>query len=657
MTTVATHTLGRRAMNRVTRERFRRHCRPLPRLSGSQHAERYRVLSPEATANHGPWRNDMAPYLAPMMDAICDRTTQEVTIVAPSQSGKSELILNGMLYFIHQEPSPIIVVQPTVETGESFSKDRFAPMIRDCRVLRALIREVRSRDSANTILSKAYPGGQTDIVGANAPSGLAMRPKRVVFLDERDRHPASAGSEGDVKAIVRARTRSYRKRRKVVEVSSPTNEEESLIWPSYLEGTQEQVLLVCPLCCHAQVPAFERLKFQTNAEGQVVPASVFYACEACEGELPASQQGPIKRVLQLSPPKPAKKPHKRSFRVHGIMAAFHDWVEICQEFVTANGELDPSRRAHLLMAFFNTTLGELYKDTRTETAKSALLARAKRYDGGSGDEPVRFQVPREAGIITAGWDLQHDRGEAVIRAWGVGETSWLIERVVLRGDTSQPEWWAALDEFRQTRTWRHEGGASMQVRSMCIDAGDGTHSKAVYSYCAPRLGQHVFAIKGSSNPSAPMVPLKHTKVKPGRLYVIGVNAIMDRLYRRLGMVAPGPGFLHLNEYADEEYARQLLSMRRVLNEKTRKRTWQGTPGIPNEVADAEGYAYEALLLGPVPVSSLAAEVERVIADGARITAERTTPKPTEKAMPTAAAPRPTSRPTSWLPRKGGGWLG
>jgi phage terminase large subunit GpA-like protein len=197
--TARSHVLGRRALNRVTRERFRRHCRPLPKLTMSEHAARYRVLSPEATANHGRWQNEVVPYMVPIMDAIGDRVTQEITVIAPSQSAKTEgCVLNPILYFIHQEPSPILVVQPTVETAESFSKDRVASMIRDTDVLRKLVGPARSRDSNNTILSKQFPGGQLDITGANAPTGLAMRPKRVVLLDERDRHPRSAGTEGDV---------------------------------------------------------------------------------------------------------------------------------------------------------------------------------------------------------------------------------------------------------------------------------------------------------------------------------------------------------------------------------------------------------------------------------------------------------------------------
>jgi len=647
-TALVTHPAGRTALNRVTRDRFRRHCRPLPRLSMSQWAEKYRVLSPEATANHGPWRNDIAPYLVTIMDALSDRATQEVTFVAPSQSGKSEVLLNAMGYFMHQEPSPMIVVQPTTETGEAFSKDRIAPMLRDASVLGRLVGAARSRDSQNTIASKTYPGGQLDIVGSNAPSGLAMRPKRFVALDERDRHSANAGGEGDVKRIVYARTRSYQRRRKVYEVSSPTDDETSLIWPSYLEGTQEVYEVPCPACGLFQTLEFERLKWSVDDAGKVDPTTVRYQCAGCETAIPPTKRGAMLRGGRWRATAVPRVPHKRSFWLHGLCAAFALWEEVAQEFVSANSQSDPAKRSTQLRAFFNTTLGVLFKDQQAETAKAALMARARRYDGGAGDDPMRFHVPREAAILTAGVDVQHDRFEVIVRAWGVGETSWLVERAILRGDTMQAATWHALDDYRTTRTWTHESGLPLKIRSMTVDAGDGAMSKRVYEYCAPRLAQHVYAIKGSSNETAPLIPAKPTKVKPGRLYVVGVNGAMDVFSRRLNADTVGTGYVHLNDYASEDYVTQVLSMRRTINPKTRKRRWEATPGVRNEAADCEVYAYLALLLGPVPVASLAGEVERVNVAGAalqRPVAAETTPTP-------APTPKPTG---TWLPRRSGGW--
>jgi phage terminase large subunit GpA-like protein len=108
-----------------------------------------------------------------------------------------EILNNTIGYFAHYDPSPVLLIQPTVEMAEAWSKERFAPMIRDTAVLRPLFADPRSRDSGNTLRHKDFAGGYVAVIGANAPSGLAMRPIRVVLADEVDRYPLSAGTEGD----------------------------------------------------------------------------------------------------------------------------------------------------------------------------------------------------------------------------------------------------------------------------------------------------------------------------------------------------------------------------------------------------------------------------------------------------------------------------
>lgn len=633
--TVATHPTGRAALNAEFRRRFRAHCRPRPRLTMSEWAERYRVI------NGAPWRNDTAPYLAPIMDAISDPAVQEVVFVAPSQSGKSEVIINTLGYFVHQEPSPQLLVQPTVEMGERFSKERLALTIRETPALAERIRDAKSRDSGNTMTSKSYPGGQLDIVGANAPAGLAMSPKRVVLLDERDRHPKSAGTEGDVKAIAKARTRKWRHRRKMVEVSSPTDEESSLINPSYQEGTRQTITFQCPQCGERQTPTFAALKWETLPTGEVDAGTVHVVCvSGCR--LGLEDEADVKRSAWPSEPQRAKVPHKVSFWLHGLLAAFHSWLEIAGEFVAANGDPDPASRAQRLRAFFNTTLGELYRDKAFESRASALLSRAKPYDGGDPDAERRFDVPAWVGRITVGVDVQHDRLECGVWGWGIGQQAARLAHVVIVGDVQTAEPWERLTTWRRT-TWRHEAGATMGAHAVAIDAGDGATAAVVYRYCSGKLGERVYAVKGSNNPEAPPLPKKPTPVKGGRLFVIGVNGLTERWMRRLDANQPGPGYIHLNETTTEDWVRQFTGMERVVDPKTRKRRWQARKGQRVEVIDCANYALAALELSTRD-DELVEAVEAM-----RVAGERAKAPKTEA----PAAPAKTALPSAWLPRTGG----
>ena len=157
-----------------------------------------------------------------MMDAISDPNISTVVFMSGAQVGKTEVLLNAIGFYICHDPSPILVMQPTLSMGQSFSKDRLAPMIRDTPSLTNKVRDARSRDANNTTLHKGFPGGHITIAGSNSPSSLASRPIRIVLADEIDRYPPSAGSEGDPVSLARKRSATYhscsRARRQLQEI-------------------------------------------------------------------------------------------------------------------------------------------------------------------------------------------------------------------------------------------------------------------------------------------------------------------------------------------------------------------------------------------------------------------------------------------------------
>ena len=130
---------------------------PPPVLTVSQWADRYRRLSAESAAEPGQWNTDRAPYQREIMDAVNDPVCEDVVIMSSAQVGKTEIVNNIIGYHISYDPAPILVVQPTIEMGQTFSKDRLAPMIRDTPALSDKVWDVKARTSGNTILHKAFP--------------------------------------------------------------------------------------------------------------------------------------------------------------------------------------------------------------------------------------------------------------------------------------------------------------------------------------------------------------------------------------------------------------------------------------------------------------------------------------------------------------------
>ena len=160
---------------------------PPESLTVDEWADKHRRLSPESSAEAGPWRTKRTPYLEEPMRAFTDPKVHKIVMVAASQVGKSELELNIIGYIIDQDPGSILYVHPTIDDARKFSRLRVAPMIRDSKPLKAKVHDVKAKDSGNTILQKSFPGGMLTLTGSNSASALASTPARYIIGDERDR--------------------------------------------------------------------------------------------------------------------------------------------------------------------------------------------------------------------------------------------------------------------------------------------------------------------------------------------------------------------------------------------------------------------------------------------------------------------------------------
>ena len=231
---------------------------PPPDLTVSEWSDRYRVLSAESSSEAGQWRTDRAPYQKEIMDAANDHRINTIVFMKSAQVGATEILNNIVGYFIDQDPSPTLVLQPTLAMAQAWSKDRLANMIRDSERLRTKVKDPKSRDSGNTVLSKKFPGGNINIVGSNSPAGLASRPIRILLCDEVDRYETSAGAEGDPINLAIKRTTTFWNR-KVFITSTPTIKGLSRIEVAFEESDKRYYHVPCPHCATLQVLEWEQI--------------------------------------------------------------------------------------------------------------------------------------------------------------------------------------------------------------------------------------------------------------------------------------------------------------------------------------------------------------------------------------------------------------
>ena len=173
--------------------------------------------------------------MAEPMAAITDPDVETVVMMSSTQVGKTEFCSNVIGYFIHQDPSPILMIEPTLEIAEAYSKDRLAPMVRDTPELRAIMPEARTRSSGSTMLHKSFAGGSSPSAVRIALSSLASRPIRILICDEVDRYEPTI--EGHAVNLASKRTTNFWNRKKLF-VSSPKFKSTSVIEAAFKASDQ-----------------------------------------------------------------------------------------------------------------------------------------------------------------------------------------------------------------------------------------------------------------------------------------------------------------------------------------------------------------------------------------------------------------------------------
>jgi phage terminase large subunit GpA-like protein len=488
---------------------------PPPKLTISQWADEYRVLSPEASAEPGQWRTDRAPYLRDLMDAVSDPTVERVVAMFASQSGKTEALLNIAGFHIHQDAAPILVLLPTIEMAATWSQDRLAPMLRDSPALRGRVADARARDSSNTKLHKSFRGGHITLAGANSAASLSARPIRILLCDEVDRYPASAGSEGDPLLLARNRTRTFWNR-KQVEISSPTIAGVSRIEASYNASDRRKFWVPCPHCGELQVLEWERVRWTDDDA-----STARYYCVECgvawsdQHRLAAVRRGAWR----------ASAPFRgiAGFHLSELYSPWRRLDQIVQEFIDAKGK--PTQ----LKVFKNTVLALPWQEAGEAPDWERLIERREAIPMG--------EVPAQAVAVTVGVDNQIDRLELATWAWAAGYESWLVDTKVFMGNPGQAAVWDALAEYLN-EDLPVAGGGTIRIERVGVDTG-GLYTTAIYGHLRRLRDRRIIALKGAEgwNKAAPVtgptlvdVLENGRKLKRGlRLWTVAVSTFKTDL--------------------------------------------------------------------------------------------------------------------------------
>jgi len=544
-----------------------------PTLKISEWADKYRRLSPESSAEAGQWRTDRAEYQRGILDAFNNPNIERIVVMTSSQVGKTEILLNAIGYYIDQNPSPMLCVQPTLAMGQAFSKDRLAAMIRDSDKLKDSVKDARSRDSGNTTMHKAFAGGHISIVGSNSASGLASRPIRILLMDEVDRYETSAGSEGSPISLAIARTKTFWNR-KIFMCSTPTVKGISAIEDAFEESDQRYYHVPCPECNHKQV-----LKWKNVVWDDEKPETANYACDGCGAVISESKKQWMIKNGEWIATKPTNK--VAGFHISELYSVWSTWADMAKNF------LEAKKNPETLKTFINTSLGESWEEQGDAVEYETLLERRLNYDF--------TNIPEEVLVLTAGCDVQKDRIELQLVGWGKDYLAYVCDYKIFWGDPNSQNVWSDLDAYLKKR-FKTDSDRIIPISCTTIDSG-GHHTNMVYQFTKPRQGRRVFAIKGLSTAGKPIAN-RPTFVGKNKavLYGVGTDSAKEAIFARLA-TDPDQTTLHFCSDLDEEYFKQLTAEKRITKFVRGRKTLAWKQIRPrNEALDTLVYNFAAIYI-------------------------------------------------------------
>lgn len=546
---------------------FRDSLKPEPKLTVSEWADQHRILSSKAASEPGQWRTSRTPYLREIMDHLSvTHPCKKVVFKKPSQVGGTECGNNWLGYIIDHAPGPVMLVQPSLDLAKRNSRLRIQPLIDECPRLSEKVSTPRTKDSANTVLQKDFDGGTLVMTGANSAAGLRSMPARYSMLDEVDAYPRDVDGEGDPVSLVRARSRTFSRRKEFL-LSTPTLDGASKIDEEWEISDKRRYFVPCPHCA-----AFQYLKFAQLQWPEGKPQDASYYCEHCGIEIKEK----YKTKMLLNGEWRAEQPTSDTvgFHLNSLYSpiGWYSWADIAKDYEEAKKQLEQEKKTELMRTFTNTVLGETFKEPGEAPEWKRIYLRREQYKIGV--------VPEDVYFLTCGVDVQKDRLELEVVGWGKKKESWSITYQVLQGDTAQDVVWKELETFLSETFPSEDGTENFPIKMTCVDSGFNTQH--VYNFCRKFPINKVVPVKGADSLSM-LVGLpkvvdykkgKHVVRRAIRVFSVGVSLLKSELYGWLKIDPPigeeisPTGFCHFPEY-DEEYFKQITA-EKVVARRNRK---------------------------------------------------------------------------------------
>ncbi len=591
--------------------------RPPPRISPAAWGKQYRRMSAKESAIVGRFSFYVNPYLEWLLEQMMRRDVNRIVCVKSAQVGWTQAaILNVLGWLIHIRKGTAIVMFPKEGAAQSFNSEKFEPMIEGTPELSAII-PIKSRNKDNKQLFKNFVGGFVKFISSNSISDVKSTSARYLFVEEPDDCNLNLRGQGDAIKLLEERGKSFRDMKMLIG-GTPSIKGISSIEDEFANSNQVYWHVPCPDCGEYQPLVWEQVQWNKDPElndehlGQHKPGTAHYVCQYC-----GSHWNDVQKNTAIRAGRPVETAPFRGtvgLALNELYSQMHNsrFEMLAEKFIKANKKLKAGDAAEMIV-FFNATLGLSWEFKDGSEKPDTLKERGLDYPP--------MTVARGGLVLTAGIDVQHDRLAVVIRAWGRGEESWLVQWTEIQGnpldlrstdDDGNPRVtvWQKLEAILFAPI-RHVDNFYLNITAVGIDSSDGNTSDVVYDWVRAnkrRPDVLVMAVKGGALAglevfSKPRISVdtdyRNTKAsKYGlRVFIVGTSKAKDVLigsHGRLSLEGHGPGRFHFTKHVREDYCEQLLSERKIPKRQngghySAELAWQKQAGKRNEALDCEVY--------------------------------------------------------------------
>lgn len=550
-------------------------------LSVTKWAETHRILTKKVSAMDGLFRYSNTPFTREIAEKLSpDDPTREIAAMKAAQAGfTSGVIENSIGFSIDNNPCPMMYVSGDLKLLTKFKDVRINNLIDYSGLRKKIVSESfnqKSKKQGDTAEKIDFVGGFLVFVGSHNATALRSFSIQNLYLDELDSYPKELGEDGDPVELAVTRTSFFSDVRKIVYGSTPLLAHNSRIYEQYKKGDQRKWQVPCPFC-----GCFQELEFYSY-DGGLYPddkgvikdgilqkpygivfdvaeckdgnfSSVRYKCKHCGELIPEYYKTEMNSKGFWQPTATSKKPHFVSYHISGLFLPKVPWENIVFNFLDAG--TDPVK----LRVFYNNYLGLPFEESSSSVDISTVYKLK--------DENLPSNtLPEDALFVTVTVDVQDDRLEMDIKAWGERFRSWCLDHRVIYGNTSDinDACWRELS-FIPYETWN-----GLNATLGLIDSGDGEKTYVVYQFCAQMCPGFFYPLKGfkasvKTNNKYKIVKLQDYDTHLVEIYVdLYKNQIANWFNQEWRPNEPYPdGWMTFANSFTDDYFKQLTNERKV----------------------------------------------------------------------------------------------